>query len=128
MNISRMLTLLALILFPFVTKACFQIAQPPIRCSANRLSVNFSYEGKPLSGALVTVYEKHKKSTFHSRVDKDGWITFQDVPTGNYKLIFDGPSHETFDVDFTRLEELSNSIFVRFYADYCQAVSVHPKS
>ena len=119
------ITSLALILFlPAFGRACFQIDSHPIECSGDRLKVNFSYEGKPLSGAFISLLNKRTGSISTAMVDKQGWVSFKDLPSGKYKLVMDGPSHEPFDVEFTRSEGNINSVNILFYADYCHSISI----
>jgi len=128
MRIARTISfLLAVFLAPVTVLACFQVAESPIKYVSKQFAANFSYEGKPLAGASVTLYEKQKKSVIRSEVNPAGWVYFKDVPAGSYKLVFDGPSHEPFDVEFSRGSDVSNSLFISFYADYCHAVTVRAK-
>ena len=57
-------------------------------------------------------------------VDKEGWVVFAKVKSGKYRLNFDGPSHETFEIVLERISGKYDSMYVGFYADYCQNILV----
>lgn len=123
---------IASLLFIFVLPAlgwgCFQVDERPIKYFGDQLKVNFSYERKPLSGAYISLFNKQTKKVSLATANKQGWASFTNVPGGKYKLTMDGPSHESFDVEFTRTAWTFNSIYINFYADYCHSISIHGES
>jgi hypothetical protein len=122
MGIAGVIFMFALpaLLFP-----CYQVAGPPTRISNEHLKVKFTYNGKPLAGAVVMLSNPKANVSRQAVVDKDGWATFSKVKPGNYRLIFDGPSHETFEVVLEeKTRDKANSMYVNFYADYCQNILV----
>jgi hypothetical protein len=120
-TIAASILILAL---PAFLSACFQIGEPPVKYSSDQFKANFSYEGKPLAGAFISLYDEGRKNRFHSTADKDGWVRFEGVKSGKYKLVMDGPSYEPFEVVFVHSTLSDNSIRIWFYADYCHNIHV----
>ena len=104
--------------------ACWQTSRPPIKMSNDRISVKFTYEGKPLAGAVAFLSNQKRTVSLHITVDKDGWVRFPKIPSGRYKLVMDGPSHESFDVELTHSDANARGILVAFSEDYCAYVSL----
>ena len=109
---------------PVVLLACYQVAGPPTRISNDHLKVKFTYNSKPLAGAVVMLSNRKANASQQAIVDKAGWATFPKVKPGNYRLIFNGPSHETFEIVLEPPSGNATSMYVYFYADYCQNIQV----
>ncbi len=104
--------------------ACWQVSRPPIKLTNNHINVRFAYVAKPLDGALVLLRNQKHGFSLQIKVEKDGWVRFPAIPAGIYKLIVDGPSHESFDVVLDRSAGNAQAIFISFSEDYCSSVSL----
>lgn len=80
--------------------------------------------GKPLSGATAFLYNRKRSVSLHIKVGEDGWVRFPMTAAGNYSLILDGPSHESFDIVLHSVSENAQAILVSFSKDYCASVSL----
>jgi hypothetical protein len=104
--------------------ACYQVAGLPTRISNDHVKVKFTYNNKPLTGAVVMLSNGKTSSSHQAVVNSDGWAIFPKVKPGNYRLVFDGPSHETFEIVLEETSGKANSMYVNFYADYCRSILV----
>lgn len=79
--------------------------------------------GKPLEGAVAFLSNQKRTVSLRVRVGEDGWVRFPKVPGGKYKLVMDGPSHETFDVQLKHSDANAQGALISFSEDYRASVS-----
>lgn len=117
---------IASMLFAQPLSACWQDSRPPIKVTNDHVSVQFTRHGKPLDDALIMLYNRKLNVVLQIKTDKDGQATFPKTPNGAYKLVMDGPSHESFQVVLDRhgTGGMYQAIYISFSADYCAWVSL----
>ena len=111
----KVICLLLVLLVPLAAMACFQVGD---------IKVRFTFDGKPIISAPVSLCS-HKKGTLaRSSTDSNGWCVFKEIPDGEYKVALHSPSEETLSIIFRRTDTDKTAISVKFYGDYCPHVTV----
>lgn len=125
MKIVRLFILLCLC-FPGRLSACWD-ATKPIDVPAGNAGMRITFEGGPTKFAVVMLRNRQSGESIQSSIDRDGWVKFLKVRRGTYKLVIDGPSHESFDVVAAApasVQSGSTLVYVFFSKDYCAQIRV----
>src|SRR5260370_38596716 len=78
-----------------------------------------------MAGNPVTLGSRKKGTIARVSTDQDGWGIFKDVPPGEYKVILQSPSYETFEVRLDSFGTVKTSMAVHFdTSDYCRTVRI----
>ena len=121
----KKIALLAVLVFAPAAWACYQINDSPVILHNTDIKVHFAYIRNAMAGAPVTLWSRKKGMISRANTDKDGWCVFKDVPPGEYKVIQQSPSYESFDVVLDRLGTVKTSMAVHFDTwDYCHTVRI----
>lgn len=96
MKIVRLFILLCLC-FPGRLSACWE-ATKPIKIPAGDVRVRITFAGEPTKITVVMLRNRQSGESAQFSVDREGWVKFPKALHGEYKLIIDGPSHESFEV------------------------------
>ncbi len=123
----KKIALLAVLLFAPAAWACFQINDSPVTLHNSDLKVHFAYAGKAMTGDAVTLSSRKRGTISRVNTDKEGWCVFKDVPAGEYKVVLQSPSYETFDVLLTPSGNVKTWMAVDFIGDYCRSTRVLPE-
>src|SRR5258708_32155763 len=94
----KKITLIAVLVFAPGAWACWQTNESPVKLHNSDIKVHFAYAGKAMAGNPVTLWSRKKGTIARGSTDQDGWGIFKDVPPGEYKVILQSPSYETFEV------------------------------
>jgi len=121
----KKIMLLAVLLYVPTAWACLQISDSPVTLHNTDIKVHFAYVGKAMAGDPVTLWSRKKGTIARASTDKEGWCVFKDVPPGEYKVILQSPSHETFNVVLDSIGTVKTSMAVHFDTwDYCRSVRI----
>src|SRR5260370_29729840 len=121
----KKIMLLVVLLFAPAAWACFQIGDSPVTLHNTDIKVYFAYAGKAMAGNPVTLWSRKKGTIARVSTDQDGWGIFKDVPAGEYKVILQSPSYETFEVRLDSFRTVKTSMAVHFdTSDYCRTVRI----
>jgi hypothetical protein len=121
----KKIALLAVLIFAPATWACWQTTDSPIKLHNTDIKVHFAYIGKAMPGAPVSLWSRRKGTISRVNTDQDGWVIFKDIPAGEYKVILQSPSYETFDVVLDSIGAVKTSMAVHFDTwDYCRTVRI----
>ena len=106
--------------------ACWQTGSGPLKINNDCVRARFTYAGKPIPAAFVTLLDRKRGAISTKKVDASGWVFFPHVVPGEYKLVMEGPSHETLEISLSPAVSIKTTAAVNFFADYCMEKSILP--
>jgi hypothetical protein len=121
---AQLVCWLVILFAPAAALACFQIGGSPSVLQNKDVKVRFTFDGKPLSNAPVSLWN-HKKGTIaKSETASNGWCVFKGIPVGEYKLMLHGPSNESFRIELQRSETDKTAMKVNFVDEWCSQMAI----
>ena len=115
---------LVVLVAPATALACFQIGGNPSILQNRDVKVRFTFEGKPISNAPVSLWNQKKGTIAKSETDSNGWCVFKGIPSGEYEIKLHRPSHESFRIEVQRSETDKTAMKVNFFGDWCNQVAI----
>lgn len=113
-----------LTLTPATAFACYQIAGPPARISNSSIKVHLTFDNKPITNGLVTLWNSKNEVVSRARSNKDGLVSFEKIRPGKYKFVLVYPSDESIDIIVDTPIGAKSALSVNFHGDWCRSVLV----
>ena len=117
-----------LCLVPSAALACWQTQDKPHVIENSEISGIFTYQQKPLRGAMLRLEDASGHLVAKWQTDANGAFIFHKTNPGKYRLRMLKPSYESVDVNLLMPQPSRErtSLRINFYADFCQTVKVVP--
>jgi len=112
--------------FPGRLSACWDSTKP-VEIPAGNVRVRITFAAEPAKLAVVMLGNRQSGESAQFSVDRKGWVKFPKALRGEYKLIIDGPSHDSFEVIAGPLfpaQRASSLVYFSFSIGGCTQVRI----